>query len=54
MVQRQVNLVSRIELVSGDLGHGACKRLEIVYQRLVDQNVAIDKEKRPFDDPGFP
>ena len=44
-----MNFVGWIEPVPGDLGHGAAKRLKVVDQRLVDQNVAVCEKKRPFD-----
>ncbi len=49
-----MHLISRVEFVPGDLGHGASERLEIIYQRLVDQNITIDKEKSAFNGLRFP
>jgi hypothetical protein len=49
-----MNLKGRIEFVSGDLDHGAAEGLEVVDERLVNEDVTVRKKQRAFDCTGLP
>ena len=49
LVQREMDLVSRIELVSGHFHRRRAERLEVVDQRLVDEDVSVHEKQRPLD-----
>ena len=48
LVERQVNLVGRVNRSVGDLGHGLAEGLEIIVLGLVYQNVAVGQEQDAF------
>src|SRR5665647_34910 len=45
LVERHIDLIGLVDRPIGDLGHRGAKRLEIVDERLVSEDVAVDEEK---------
>src|SRR5262249_54306179 len=54
LVQREINLVTLIDLTMRYLAHGRAERFEVVDARLINQDVAVSQVQDPLLRPGFP
>ena len=54
LVEAEMDLVGGVDLAVLDFGHHRTEGLEIVCERLVSEDVAIDKEEDAFGSLGFP
>ena len=54
LVERDINLVTRVHIAVADLGHHRAKRLEVVGDGLVREDIAVHEEQHPLDLPGLP
>ena len=54
LIQAQIDFVGRIDLAVLDLGHDRAKRLEVIDQGLIDQDVPVDQEQDSLDDSCLP
>ena len=54
LVERQVDLVARVQVAVPDLGHHRAEGLEVVGHGLVGEDVAVHEEQHPPDLPRLP